>query len=51
MYAVIHTDSGKEISYHNTVQEAINMIAIYENADGVKRNLVPGAYDWKPMDE
>ena len=51
MYAVIHKDSGKEISYHDTVDECIRMIAIYENADGVEGTLVPDSYDWKPVED
>lgn len=47
MYAVIHKESGEEISYHDTVEETIRMIAIYENADGVEGLYVPDAYDWK----
>lgn len=51
MYAVIHKDSGKEISYHESVAECLRMIAVYENADGVEGNFVPGSYDWKPVED
>ncbi len=51
MYAVIHKDSGMEISYHETVEEAIKMISVYENADGVEGQYTPDIYDWKPIGE
>lgn len=39
----------EEISYHETVEEAIRMISVYENADGTEGNYTPGNYDWKPI--
>lgn len=51
MYAVIHKNSGKEISYHETVEECIRMIGVYENADGVVGEYAPDSYDWKPVEE
>lgn len=51
MYAVIHKDSGQEISYHDTVQECLRMISVYENADGVTGELIPDSYGWKPVED
>lgn len=51
MYAVIHADSGKEISYHETVAEAIEMIGIYECGDRRENDYEPDRYDWKPVAE
>jgi len=39
-----------EISYHDSVEEALHMIAVYENADGVEGIYVPDTYDWKEVE-
>lgn len=49
MYAVIYKDSGTELSYHQTTQEAIDMIAVYEMGDRRENDYDPDRYDWKPV--
>lgn len=47
MYAVICKQTGKEISRHKTASEALRVIAVYENADGIEGIYTPGAYEIK----
>ena len=44
--AVIHRDSRKRISYHETVQEALDMIADYELLDTAQFGASDD-YDWE----
>jgi len=50
-FAVIHTDSGAELSYHETAQAANEAIDIYETIDRREGTYAPEQYDVKPVGE
>ena len=43
MYVVIHKDSGKEISYHESLQATLAAIELYAATDGCSVDK----FDWK----
>ena len=49
MYAVIHKDSGGELSYHNTLKGAQTAVAMYNHIDWYERNYDPDQYDIIPI--
>lgn len=44
--AVIHKDSGEQISYHATVEKALIAIHNYERLDKMDGLYEPDKYDW-----
>jgi len=46
-YAVIRRSTGGELSYHGTVQAALERIDLYEDIDRRDGTFVPGTYGWK----
>ena len=46
MIAVIHRESWKEISYHETTAEALIAIDSYERIDKMEGTFEPNKYDW-----
>lgn len=44
--AVIHKDSGEQISYHATVEKALIAIHNYERLDKMDGLYEPNKYDW-----
>lgn len=51
MIAVIHRESGKEISYHKTINEAIIAIHNYQRIDHMDGTFEPNKYEWKFTDD